>query len=68
MALDPTELAQPLHESSSPLALRGRGALAQESDGRQFPRLMCARRERPGECRAAKKGDELVPLYLLPRA
>jgi hypothetical protein len=59
--LDPTELAQPLHESGSPFTLdRSRGG-AQEPDHRQLARLLRARRERPRRCRAAEKGDEIAP-------
>src|SRR5215831_6912474 len=59
----PTEFAQPLHECGEPLALdQGRGG-AQESDGRQLPRLLRARRERPRRSRAAEQRDEVAPRY-----
>src|SRR6516162_5325651 len=62
-SFDPAEVAQPLHKSSGQLALRGRRSRAQESDGRQFPRLLRARRERPRCGGAAKQRDELAPLH-----
>src|SRR5215472_5811574 len=41
------EFTQPLYESSEPLALGRRRALAQESDGRQLRHLLGARSKRP---------------------
>jgi hypothetical protein len=53
--VDPSEFAEPLHESGNPLALdRRRGT--QKSDGRRPARLLCARRERPHG--AAERGYE----------
>ena len=46
-ALDPAEFAQPLHKGGGPMAPVRRRARAQEPDGRQLPRLLRARRERP---------------------
>ena len=45
-ALDPAELAQPLHKGGESMA-PGRSVRAQEPDGRQLPRLLRPRRERP---------------------
>jgi hypothetical protein len=42
--LDPAELAQPLHKSGEPLALTGRRARAQVSDGRQLAASRHSRR------------------------
>jgi len=57
--IDPSEFTQPLHKSGNPLALdRRRGA--QEPDGRQFARLLRARRERPRGRHAAEERDELA--------
>jgi hypothetical protein len=43
--VDPTKFAKPMNKSGNPLALnRRRGT--QEPDGRQFARLLRARRER----------------------
>src|SRR5262249_61814457 len=51
---NPAEFTQPLYESSEPLALGRRRALAQESDGRQLRHLLGARgkwpRRRAAEC------------------
>src|SRR5262249_26829866 len=46
-ALNPAALAQPLHKRGDPCALPCRRTAAQESDGRQFARLLRARPERP---------------------
>ena len=51
-ALDPAEFAQSLHKSGGPLAPGRRRGRAQEPDGRQLPRLLRARRERPRSRRA----------------
>ena len=61
--LDPTEFAQPLHESGDPLAVGRRRARAQEPDGRQLAGLLRARRERPRRRRAAEKRDELAAFH-----
>ena len=58
--LDPTKFAQPLHKSGNPLALNRRVG-GQESDGRQFARLLRARRERPRRRRAAQCEYEFSP-------
>src|SRR5262249_35660675 len=62
-SFDPAEFAQPLHKSSGQLALRGRRSRAQESDGRQLPRLLRARRARPRDGRAAESQDELAAFH-----
>src|SRR6516225_5457370 len=36
---------------------------AQEPDGRQFARLLCARRERPRRLRADEQCDEVAPTH-----
>ena len=59
-ALDPAEFAQSLHKSGDPFARGRRRARAQEPDGRQLPRLLRARRERPRRRRAAEQRDELA--------
>src|SRR5215471_5489253 len=61
-SFDPAEFAQPLHKSSGQLALRGRRSRAQESDGRQLPGLLRARRERPRRG-AAESQDERAALH-----
>src|SRR5262249_32223067 len=69
--LNPTELAQSLHKSGDPLALNQKRGRSQEADGRQLPRLLCARRQRPRDCSATEQSDELAPLYpnhVIPRA
>src|SRR5262249_30562301 len=58
--LNPTEFAQPLHKSGSPLAMGCRRSRAQESDGRQPTWLLRARRQRPHR-RTAEQLDELAP-------
>src|SRR5216684_6789780 len=63
VSFDPPELAQSLHKSGGQLALPCRRSRAQEPDGRQPPRLLRARRERPGRCRAAEERDELAPIH-----
>src|SRR6516162_6986619 len=55
---NPAEFTQPLYESSEPLALGRRRALAQESDGQQLRHLLRARRKRPRDRRAAEQCDE----------
>src|SRR5262245_25427040 len=54
-AVDPTEFAQALHERGKQLAALRRRGCAQEPNGRQLARLLCARRERPRRRRAAAK-------------
>jgi hypothetical protein len=62
--LSPTKLAQSLHKSGEALALsRRRGT--QESDGRQFARLLRTGREWPHGSRAAEQRDELAPFQLI---
>src|SRR5262249_26716368 len=61
--VDPAKFAQSLHERGGPFASGRTRALAQEADGRQPPRLLRARRERPSCCRAAEQGDELAPFH-----
>src|SRR5215470_15697745 len=61
--LDPTEFAQPLHETGNPLAGGRRRARTPEPDGRQFRLLLRARRKRPRSCRAAEERDELAPFH-----
>src|SRR5262249_47628438 len=62
--LDPAEFAQPLHEGGDPLALGCRRGRAQVPDGRQLPRLLRARRERPRNRRAAEQRDEFTALHV----
>src|ERR1700716_1032659 len=57
-ALNPAELAQPLHKCGGPLTLDRRRICAQEPDGWKLP-LLRARRERP-RCRSAEQRDELA--------
>src|SRR5262249_49000554 len=61
--LDPAEVAQPLHESVSRRPLKRRVICPQEPDGRQLPRLLRARSERPrGRC-AAEQRDKRTALH-----
>src|SRR5262249_10814908 len=63
-ALDPAELAQPLHESGGPWGPGGRRGGAEKSDGRQP--LLGAGGEWPrnGRCRrATDHRDEVAPLH-----
>src|SRR4029077_3591677 len=62
LSFDPPEFAQSRYKSGGQLALRRRRSCAQESDGRQLPWLLRARRERAG-CRAAEKRDEVATFY-----
>src|SRR5262249_33742504 len=62
---DPAEFAQPLHESGDPLVLNRALRRAQEPNGRQLRRLLCAPRERPRD-RAAKERNELAALHVGP--
>src|SRR5262249_11221748 len=64
VCFDAAEFAQPLYKSSGQLALRGRRSRAQESDGRQLPRLLRARRARPRDGRAAESQDELAAFHV----
>src|SRR5262249_32839260 len=57
--IDPAKLAQSLHKRGGPFASGQTCALAQEADGRQLPRLLRPRRERPRR-RAAEHRDELA--------
>src|SRR5262249_37606994 len=59
-SFDPAELAQPLHKSNDPLTFGRRRSGPQVPDGRQLPRLLRARRERPRGSRAAEQRDELA--------
>src|SRR5262245_28022904 len=61
-SFDPVEFAQSLHEGSGQMSLRCRGRCAQEADGRQFPRLLSPRRERP-RGRAAEQRDERTSFH-----
>src|SRR5262249_6951242 len=58
-AVDPAELAKPLHESGDPLALGRTRARTQEPDS--IRRLLRARRERPRRSRAADRGYKFSP-------
>src|SRR5262249_38296191 len=60
--LDPAEFTQSLHESDSPWT-PGRSIRAQEPDGRQLRRLLCARRDWPRGRRTAEQRDELAALH-----
>src|SRR5262249_15618184 len=60
-AVDPAELAKPLHESGDPLALGRTRARTQEPDS--VRRLLRVRRYRTNRC-AARDRDELAPLEL----
>src|SRR5262249_13700291 len=59
--LDPTEFAQSLHKSGSPLSLNRRRICAQEPTGRQLSHLLRPRRERPRRRRAAECGQQFPP-------
>src|SRR5262249_3184088 len=61
-ALDPSKFAQPFQEGGKPLGLDHRRALPQEADGRQFGRLLRARRKWPRRG-ASEQRDELAPSY-----
>jgi hypothetical protein len=56
--VDPSEFAEPLNKNGNSLALNRRVG-TQESDGRQFARLLRPRRQRPRRRCAAQKRDEL---------
>src|SRR6516162_2818975 len=56
----PAKFVQPLHESRSPRRPGGGASRPQIADGREFRRLLRARRERP-RCHAAEQRDELAP-------
>ena len=58
-ALEPADLLQPLHESGDPIARGRASALAQKTDGRQLPRLLCAGRERPAGS-SADQSDKIA--------
>ena len=60
-ALGPTQLTQSLHKSGGPLTLCGSRARAEQANGRQLSPLLRARRNRPRECSATEKRDELPP-------
>src|SRR5262249_14844064 len=60
----PAELAQSLRKSSDPLTFSRRRSGPQVPDGRQLPRLLRARRERPRR-RAAEERDERAPVHCL---
>src|SRR5262249_19023215 len=57
-ALDPAELAQPLHESGGPFGPGGGRSGAEKSDGRRL-RLLGARQDRP-TCRATEQSEKLA--------
>src|SRR5262249_51121175 len=61
--LDPAAFAQLLHKRGHPLAIGRRCGLAQVPDGRQLPRLLPARNERPRGCHAAEQRYDLAPLH-----
>jgi hypothetical protein len=62
-SLDPAEFTQSRCKRSGPWT-PGRGVGAYEPDHGQLARLLCARRDRPGRCRAAaKQDDEIAPSY-----
>src|SRR3954471_8881918 len=58
---NPTEFTQSLYESVSPFLLGRRCGRAQESDGRQFHRLLPVRCERPRRRPPSEQRDELAP-------
>ena len=61
LPLDITEITQPLTEGVDFRRWSGR-AVMQETDPRDFRRLLRMRRERPSRRRAAEQRDELAPL------
>jgi hypothetical protein len=64
-AFDPAKFAQSPHkicDEGAPGCSRGS---AQQSDGRHFPRLLRARRERPRHRRAADERDGLATFQLM---
>src|SRR5712671_2631957 len=64
-ARDPAVLRQPLLEGDGPWTVGRRRAGAEEADGGELGRLLCARCERPAqrtcERRAAEERDKLAP-------
>src|SRR5262249_20282699 len=62
--LDPTEFAQSMRKSGGPQSVGRRRGRPQEPDGRQLPRLLRARRERPRGRRSAEQRYELAPFHL----
>jgi hypothetical protein len=63
--VDPAEFAQSLHKCGGPFASGRTRALAQETDGRHFARLLRACHERPRCSRADEQRDELAPFQLI---
>src|SRR5262249_39275990 len=58
--LGPAEFAESLHKGGDALAIDRTRVGAQNPDGRQPPRLLRPRRERPRGRRTAEQGDELA--------
>src|SRR6266436_8897035 len=63
--LDPTEFTQLAHKGVSPWT-PARGIRSQKTDGRYLARRLRARRERPGDGRAAEEANELTSLHIRP--
>src|SRR5262249_31037391 len=59
--LNPTEFAQSLYETATPMPPSRRRGRSKKSDGRQFARLLRARRERPRCRRAAECCQQFPP-------
>src|SRR5262249_54049702 len=60
-AVGPAEFTQSLHERGGPFAAGRPRALAHETDGRQLPPLLRARRERPGRRDAEQRNELAAP-------
>src|SRR5262249_36373547 len=60
--LNPAELPEALRECGRSLAFAQGCALTQKADGRQLPRLLRTRRERPRR-HAAEQRDEAAPFH-----
>src|ERR1700745_1013733 len=65
--LNPAEFTESPHKGSSQWT-PNRSVHADEPDGRQLARLLCAHREQPRDCRATKHCDEIAPSHGRPAA
>src|SRR5262249_42755601 len=62
LALDIARFFQALAKRRQDVCILA-GPPAVEKSDHGYPRLLCARRDRPRNCRAAKQRDELAPLH-----
>src|SRR5262245_50737359 len=65
LALDKSGRLQPQAECAQPVYVQVGRVAAYKPNSWQLAWLLCARRERPSDCRAAEQRDEIAPFQLI---